>query len=154
MNPVQSLLFAKILHARYELVRKRSLEHNRWPNASSALEMEREHVCEREGKGIKRLAEAPPHWHRSMIHTTAHHKPANEVLSVVATAAASEYTIPLFSPRPSAPSSLFCFVFLPAWVRGHLWCLPNSKSPSMQWIKVTLTQPSANGVYIWNVILI
>lgn len=33
-----------------------------------------------------------------MIHATAHHKPANEALSVVAAAAASEYTIHLVSP--------------------------------------------------------
>lgn len=59
---------------------------------------QRESMCERERKGIKRLAEAPPHWHRSMIHATAHHKPASEALIVVATAATSEYTIPLFSP--------------------------------------------------------
>lgn len=102
----QPLLCAKILQARYELVRKRSLEHNRWLNASSALEMERESMCESERKGIKRLAEAPPHWQRSMIHATAHHKPANEALSVEATAAASKYTTPLFSPILACPLPL------------------------------------------------
>lgn len=117
MIPVWPLLCAKILHERYELVRKRSLEHNHWPNASSALETEREReracMCERERKGIMRFAEAPPHWHRSMIHSTAHPKPANEALRVVAAAAASAYTIHLFSPSILA-CPLLSFMFLSA----------------------------------------